>query len=248
MTQPPINTSRANSRYSSSRLVSLLTTLAQHSATPARSHIAQGLGRMIDLADSIEISDTLDSLARMPAAQTGPANTDPAKRLQQGHAAMVKVVTGSLSRGSSPARITLGMFLDGQELAAVDGTVDYQPYLKLYGALQRDLEFKARNIQADIRKALAASSPEGARLAAVDDALADPVAKQSRAVFAKIPGLLKTRFQAVADQDDTATAVIHEQLSDLLQTILLAEIEARLLPALGLVEALEDDIETRVYE
>ena len=49
-------------------------------------------------------------------------------------------------------------------------------------------------------------------------------------------------------QGDTAAAVIHEQLSDLLQTILLAEIEARLLPALGLIEALEDDIETRVYE
>ena len=128
-------------------------------------------------------------------------------------------------------------------------TVDYQPYLKLYGALQRDLEFKARNIQADIRKALAASSPEGAQLAAVDAALADPVAKHSRAVFAKIPGLLKTRFQAVSRSGRyTCSRSIHEQLSDLLQTILLAEIEARLLPALGLIEALEDDIETRVYE
>ena len=140
------------------------------------------------------------------------------------------------------------MFLDDQESTAVEEQVDYQPYLKLYGALQRDLEFKARNIQADIRKALAASSAEGAQLAAVDAALADPVAKHARAVFAKIPGLLQARFQAVADQGDTPAAEIHEQLSDLLQTILLAEIEARLLPALGLIEALEEDIETRVYE
>ena len=247
MTQTP-NTSRANTRHSSSRLVSLLATLADQSAAPTRSHIAQGLGRMIDLSNSIEISDTLDSVSRINAAQPDPANTNPVQRLQLGHAAMVKAVTGSLSRGSSPARITLGMFLEDQESTGVDEQVDYQPYLKLYGALQRDLEFKARNIQADIRKALAASSPEGAQLAAVDAALADPVAKQSRAVFAKIPGLLKTRFQTVANQSDTTVALIHDQLSDLLQTILLAEIEARLLPALGLIEALEDDIETRVYE
>ncbi|MEP0203122.1 MAG: DUF3348 family protein [Halioglobus sp.] len=248
------NTAQGNSttgtRYSSSRLVGLLAELSQQSSTAPRSDIAQGLGSMIDLSESIVISDTLAGLGKMSAAPVSTVGVEPMERLQLGHAAMVKSVMGSVARDSTSAKITLGMFLDDQQQdearSQMEGPVDFQPYLKLYAALQRDLEFKARKIQADIRSVLAARSADGARLAALDAALADPVAKHSRAMFAKIPVLLANRFNAIASQKDTPALDVQEQLSKLLQTILLAEIEARLMPAVGLIEALEEELEPNV--
>lgn len=212
-----------------------------------RNQVAQGLGRMIDLPDSISISDTLYKLPRIKTAAVA-AQIDPVKKLQLGHAAMIKAVTGSLAMGKSPARITLGMFIE--TAPGKDGAqpLDYQPYLKLHEALQRDLDFKARTLQADIRKCLAQSSASGARLAALDAALAEPIARRSRVLFAKIPGLLQAHFKAITAQADVPDTAVQQQLSDTLQTILLAEIEARLLPALGLVEALEKDVDTQAYE
>lgn len=239
----------ADTRLNTTRLISLLSSLTDRSATLPRNQVAQGLGRMIDLPDSISIADTLDKLPRIKPGETG-MQADPVLRLQRGHAAMIKTVTGSLSMGSSPARITLGMFIE--PAAGKDGALqpppDYQAYLKLHAALQRDLDFKARTLQADIRKCLAQHSRNSARLAAIDGALAEPIARRSRALFAKIPGLLQAHFQAIAAQADVPEEAVQQQLSDTLQTVLLAEIEARLLPALGLIEALEEEVDTQTYE
>lgn len=236
----------ADTRRNTSRLISQLSQLTQRSATLPRNQVAQGLGAMIDLSDSIKISDTLDRLPRITTSEAA-TQTDPVLRLQQGHAAMIKVVTGSLSTSSSPAKITLGMFIENS-LAADDDAIDYQPYLKLHAALQRDLEFKARNIQTDIGKCLAQHSPQGARLAAIDAALAEPIARRARTLFAKIPDLLREHFQAITAQPEVPQQNIRLQLSETLQNVLLAEIEARLQPALGLLEALNEDPDTPSYE
>jgi hypothetical protein len=226
----------------STRLTSLLAEKTDSTAAVPRSRLAERLARLIDLSDSIKLANTLHRIEGKSCAEEFADPSDPLERFRRAHAAMVKVVSGSLATSNSPARVTLGMFVEGD---ADSGQEDYQPYLKLYAALQRDLEFKVKNLQADIRKILATRSPGMARLVALDTQLGESLARHSRAVFAKTPGILRQQFkhlqQALPDSGDANAS--NTLYGDLLQQTLLAEIEARLLPVLGLLEALDDTTE-----
>jgi hypothetical protein len=64
----------------------------------------------------------------------------------------------------------------------------------------------------------------------------------SRRSFAGIPGQLAARFEQKLNSEQLSVA--YQQFCRDLKALLNAEIDTRLLPVLGLVEALENHIET----
>lgn len=113
---------------------------------------------------------------------------------------------------------------------------------------------------------MSAASTPLARLAALDEALRDTLSVAIRRRLAVIPQLLGQRFDALlreqgerrndagpADHAELPTAETWEQwrqpggwlgrfLQDM-QGLLLAELELRLLPVLGLIEAVDEEVE-----
>ena len=102
-----------------------------------------------------------------------------------------------------------------------------------------------------MRSEAAGLSPALAQLCALDAMLGDPVSLHARKVLAVIPKLLGQRFeywlqqyqQALAAEQDQqhVWAPYHEQFCQEIQGTLLGEIEDRLLPILGLLEAINED-------
>ncbi len=88
--------------------------------------------------------------------------------------------------------------------------------------------------------------------------LGDTLALHSRKFFAAIPKLLARRYHylveqyyqpvSATDQSSVASLEIHQRLSREMQGLLLAEIEVRLLPVLGIIEALNAEADKNTYE
>jgi len=148
-----------------------------------------------------------------------------------------------------PARIPFPTPLPN---ATPESAADYAPYHRYYLAHQRDMNGAITALRANARKALAAQSVAGRKLADLDATFEKILAVRERNLLSNIPILLGKRFDqryaehrtALADgqTDDPAEwtqagswldAFCHDA-----QTALLAELELRLKPVAGLIAAL----------
>ena len=97
-------------------------------------------------------------------------------------------------------------------------------------------------------------SSQLARLSALDSALGDPLGSWSRQCFAAAPSLLGKRFiqlhrQCCSTAGETGNwPLLLQGFCTEMRETLLAEIDARLLPALGLIEAVNAQIEVPTYD
>jgi hypothetical protein len=104
------------------------------------------------------------------------------------------------------------------------------------------------NLTARIREDVAGLSPAMARLVAVDTALGNTLAAHTRQYFAEIPALLARHFEQVRRDNPGLPEAVLEQFCAQLRELLLAELETRLLPALGLIEAINENSDRKSYE
>jgi hypothetical protein len=231
----------------SSRLVRSLAQLVGADAAVSPKNFAERLGQLFDLPDSIRISAVH---GQKPTVTFEPSTTSRGAAREEFLRVRAAIVNSALGRfvpggGSMRLRFPVATAEMG-----VEETMAPEPYLAFYSAQQRDIDFRIRNLQAATRDAVAGFSPELARLAALDAALADPLAAQARRLFAAVPRLLQRRFESLLEEYRQAIAgQAHSpglweqtlgQFRDDMQGLLLAEIETRLLPALGLIEALDE--------
>jgi hypothetical protein len=231
----------------SSRLVRSLAELVGTGAAVSHKHFTERLGQLFDLPDSIRLSAVHE---RAPAAAFAPPATSREAAKEEFLRARASIVSSALGRftpGGGSLRLRF-------PVATADMTpeeiVAPEPYLAFYAAQQRDIDFRIRNLQAATRDAIAVFSPGLARLAALDAALADPLAAPARRLFAAVPRLLQRRFGILLeDYRREIGDRVHSpdrwdktigQFRDEMRGLLLAEIETRLLPALGLIEALDE--------
>lgn len=148
--------------------------------------------------------------------------------------------------------------------ASIDGAGDYLPYRRFHLALQREMETGIGQLRAGVRQALARHSPGLRRLAAIDAALGKALAERERDLLASVPHRLEKRFaqlyethrQALAatrqadtpaDTPDTpehwlqAGGWLAEFRSEL-RAVLLAELDLRLQPVAGLIDAFSNEV------
>ncbi len=231
----------------SSRLVRSLAELCTVDAAVSHEHFAERLGQMFDLPDSIKISavhgKTLAVTLEPPAVSRETVKAE----FLRVRAGIVSSVLRSFVPGSGAARLR---FPATDAATAIEETMAPEPYLAFYMAQQRDIEFRVRNLQAVTRDALAGFSPRLAQLVALDSAIGDPLSAHARRLFTAVPRLLQQRFELLLEEYRQAISgqphahALREkalgQFREEMQGLLLAEIETRLLPTLGLIEALNE--------
>ena len=147
-----------------------------------------------------------------------------------------------------PARVKLPLpALD----AATESAADFDPYHRYYLAHQRDMGSSIAALRANARAALAGRSPSLKQLADLDAVLEQALGARERNLLATVPLLLAKRF---AHLHAAHVAAIVEGADDVqrwlqpggwltafckdLRAVLLAELELRLAPVAGLIEAL----------
>ncbi|CAA0101888.1 Uncharacterised protein [Halioglobus japonicus] len=247
MTQASLLSTAHQSPTKSSRLVRFLAELLDADVQLSHQRFIERLGQSFDLADSIKISAV--HAKKIEATETPPeAEKDAVKdEFQRVRASIISSAVQSFEPGASGMRTR---FPELRAETATAETMSAEPYLAFYVAQQRNIDFRIRDLHAATRDALTTLSPQLARLAALDAVLADPLLTPARRSFIVVPRLLRRRFDTLLEdlhsdnQDESNTRERWEQslaqFRQEMQGLLLAEIETRLLPTLGLIEALDE--------
>jgi hypothetical protein len=219
--------------FHSSRLLRILTDLAAVQAAAPGTAFAERLGLWVDYTDAITLCAVHSaSPTGIPASppDAGPSAWDTeCARLR---ASLERAITSARPPAPEAADAALA---DAAAPSARDITAAYEPYRRYYLAQQRDLALKVPPLRSRVREALAQGSPAQQQLAALDAALDGILGERETRLLAALPQLLKKRFAHLL-KSQALGPFGHE-----LQTVLLAELDLRLQPALGLVEALQQD-------
>lgn len=231
-------------RFNSSRLIRLLTELADGDAAEpkqAKSSFAERLGQWLGFADAIALSAALNSPAAKTAGAGAASSTEAADASISAQFARVRgsLVAAIRGEGTGKARIRLP-----EAPADFSAAIAFAPYRRYCLAHQRDMAAEIGQLRIELRAALTRHSPALAQLAALDAVFDRALGERERELLAKVPALLETRFtqrQAAAASGRQATPAswLAAFCGDL-QTVLLAELELRLQPVQGLLETLNE--------
>ena len=233
----------------SSRLVRFLTDMSVTQVQVSHRQFTERLGQLIDFSDSITLSEAHARALKVENEDVAAFSEGITAEFLRSRSTIVQASMRSFFPGSGPTRIKWPTLAQEPPRGAATAVA---PYLKFYNAQQLDVDTKIRGLHLRTREAVSALSVKLARICAIDAALSDALASHSRRYFASVPRLLARRLeflygqyeQALEDGIDAAAGweQTREQYRREAQGLLLAEIEARLLPALGLIEALNEEI------
>lgn len=120
-----------------------------------------------------------------------------------------------------------------------DTATDFPIYRRQYQARQQAMEAGIGPLRARLRATLAARSPDMARLAAVDSVMEQALGARERSLLQAVPALLDKHFKRLAKTEPEHLPgpwldIFHQDM----QAVLLAELDLRLQPIEGLLEAL----------
>jgi hypothetical protein len=213
-----------------SALIRLLASLAEPRGRTREAQVsfADALSQWTGWTDAIALSAALDK----PVPQTtSPLEGDKSVqaewlRLQESLAQAI--VRETQAAGRSPLEAGLG----------------YAPFRQCFVARQQAMDVAVGALRDRVRAVLAGASADLARLAAVDAAMAQALAPQERRLLAALPAQLEKYYQqlraaqAADDLDRPGAEAWVEAFRRDLQAILLAELEHRLQPVEGMLQAL----------
>lgn len=214
--------------FHSSKLIRVLSELALVEACEPGTAFAEDLAQWLNLDDAITLH------AVLAAGATPPPRSGASEKM-------------SLTEQFTRLRVGL---------ATVDwpvpATASYEPYRRAYSAHQRDMEASLRPFRLQVREVLARTSPTLAKLAALDAVFDKSLCERERQLFSTLPALLAKRFELLRQAHQPSPADTPDALNPLspetppawltrfgqeVQAVLLAELDARLEPTLGLIEA-----------
>lgn len=201
------------------------------------------LAELIDLSHSVKISIAHTAMSRMEFEPFDNSFDTARDEVMRVHGETVDIIVKAFTDHTGSTRLKAPkperLNNDNQKAAI-------KPFLSFYVYYQRMLDSKINVLREYIRNSACGLSVKLAQLAKLDEVLADTLVAHERKSFAQVPVLLERRF---SEQLQRAQAA---QLSELyasfcrdLQALLLAELEVRMLPVLGLIESIEAEALTQ---
>ena len=243
-------TSRTN--FNRSRLIRILDGMGVADAVESRQDVAERLSQWVDVTDAITLFAVLETNTTGTAGRQTGASASIETEFAEARADLVKLIMEDCSPGCGRARIK---FPEPAPSAPHEIAIDYTPFHRFYLAHQREMESAIDRLRARARQALSIHSPPLQQLANLDAALDQILGDQERKSFATVPLLLEKRFaqlltahrQALADAGPADSPALWMQpggwlaaFGQELQEALLAELDARLQPVTGLIEAIRN--------
>ena len=213
--------------FHSPPLVRLLAGLdAAAPPVPARPQAGVGerLGQWLGWADAIALSQALNQPLNQPPAR--PTARPPAPGAQAGAATALARVRDDLRRA---------VLQDPVFQADSRATAGPAEYRRAAQARQRAMAAAIGPLRAQLRGLLAATSPALAHLAALDATLEAALGEREHHLLAGVVQRLERQFQQL---QQAQAPHWRDSFHHTLQQVLLAEIDLRLQPAQGLLDAL----------
>lgn len=243
----------------SSRLLRNLGELGVLKNQPAEKQFGSRLGRLIDLSDSITLADTLKQVAKPTAVDEQVKGVKQGEGLKadflERRSSMVSFVVRSFSElDATDADVTPAPFRLPRLSDEILGDEGYKPYQRFYALHQSEMEHQVGRFLALVREQVGESNSKLTRVVTLDSALFETLQSYCRKQLAQVSVLLESRFHALKKnriltaKDDEQTSSTEDWLLPSgwlsvfyreMQNLLLAELDLRLQPLLGLIEACE---------
>lgn len=241
-----------------SRLVRFLNNLDVSNAELFNKDFAERISQLIGLHKSLALSGLPLQMARLryePRSVNAEAVQQECLRVNQ---ELMESLIASFSPGSGSARV---QFPGTREDASEEQLQSFELYVQFYNARQRQIEQKLQHLLSYVRDAAAGFSPRLAQLVMLETSLGEAIAGYDRQCFASVPKLLQGHFEELRQEHNEQQSPSEQRQIDLNDTeatinvapqwaqqfggdmreLLLAELELRLLPILGLVEAFDEE-------
>lgn len=245
--------------FNSSRLTRFLTESAMIDAAPVTDDVGQKLGDWLNFRQAIALHGVLNPEPQ-PAAQQ-PAHLRRAgvmtpealtRHVDKVRAQLEQSISQGAPSGSGLARIDM----PPAELdEPIEPKTAYEAYRRFYAAHQRQMEVSIQTLRSQVRGQLSKSAPSLQQLATLDAAFENILSEREAVLLGKVSKMLEKRFaqalkqhlnkqaDALVEGSDPASATTVSPMAWLvplrqaLRTALLAELDTRLQPVLGLLEA-----------
>lgn len=220
--------------FSSSRLVRLLGDSASVDIEAPKQDFAERLSLWLNAFDAIKLHAAQQSIKTV--AEQKPSRAQPARNsaleeeFQRVRAALVKTVTDGLSGGRGKRAAT-----PTPSEAPHEADAEYAPYRQRYLDQQRHMELKIGAFRDHARQALSKASPRLRQLATLDAALDEALGGREQKLLSTVPAFLERRFEQLrkTHQGGGWLDIFGKELHE----VLLAELDIRLEPVAGLIEA-----------
>ncbi len=219
-----------HSDFGSSRLVRQLGEAAPVDTPAPGMDFAERLSLWLNAFDAIALQSAQQAIrAIRTAAPPRPGEPRPptAATLAEDLARVRSVVSRAIGRELDPLATALPASV------APGADPGYAPYLHRHQALQRQMDQLIAPLRDHARQALAAASPRLRQLAALDATLEHLLAPREQALLPTVAQLLERRYAQTSP----------EAFDREWRLALLAELDLRLEPVTGLVEALQHESE-----
>ena len=245
------------SPFHSSGLVRTLAGMDLVQADRPAGAFAERLGQWIGFADAIALCAVQSAGAALPSRRPGPANsaarTALADEFSRARTAMETSIGLSCTPNGGRTRPELPTPKPG---ASAQDAAAYEPYRRFHLAQQREMESAIRALRAKVREQVAKASPRLRALVELDATLDQILVEREGRLFAAVPQLLKRRFDELlqAHRQSLLAAGLEDspgswlkpgawlaRFCEELKTVLLAELQVRLQPTAGLVEACNNE-------
>jgi hypothetical protein len=194
----------------------LLARLTDITVPESRQGFADRLSQWFGWTDAISLSAALDGSAAAPGRARGRDGAEQ-REVDGVRAALAKAIA---ERGAFAS--------------------DFASHRRRYLARQQAMETAIGPLRGRLRARLASAAPEMARLAAVDVVMEQVLGAQEHRLLATVPGLLEKHFARLrqADESDGGSGAWVDVFCRDMQGLLLAELDIRLQPIEGLLDAL----------
>ena len=193
-----------------------------------RQDLAERLGQWLNVADAIALHSAHQTLPAVARAKR-PAVPAAAHAVQ----AELERVRATLSQA-----ITHPPGEPGDE-STDDADAGFAPHHQRCLEQQRRMEMSIDALRGHARKTLSQTSPRLAQLAALDAALDPMLGGREQKLLSTVPTFLKARFDQLRQTRPDGWQPLFEHD---LQQALLAELDLRLQPVIGMLEALSHEV------
>lgn len=246
--------------FSSSRLVRLLGDLASAEVEVSRQDFAERLGLWLDVFDGITLHAAhqsiraVDEVAPSEALLAGPFALE--EEFHRVRTALVKAISTSSASPVSGKRVRNPV---SQPEAATEADADagYAPHHQRYIDQQRHMALRIEALRAHVRQTITKVTPQLGQLASFDAVMDQLLGGREQKLLSMVPVLLERRFEhlrkthppvidAAQQPDDPALwrepGGWREAFGKELEAVLLAELEVRMQPVVGLIEAFSNEV------
>ena len=229
-----------------SAFIRTLASLNDVAAPAAPDAFAQRLAQWFDWTHAFSLSAALgDSGAPVGVpgfGGQGALNADE-REFARVRAALAKAIADAPDGAAAPRRINRPI---ATAVAPAETPVDFATYRQRYTACQLAMETQIVPLRRRLRSSLADRSAALAKLAELDIVMEQVVGAQERALLATVGARLEPRFdQLRAAQDEAQPGPWLERFRHEMRGLLLAELELRLQPVEGLLEACRQSLQKR---